>query len=280
MSDEKKKPLSPRQEILPPEKKSSSSPLKPHNPDGVIDAAVSGFVARAKARSIDANNRMREAQLRNIKLSTDIAYALGDNVRAWAELADIDAILDADRRQREYRALVARITREHEITRLDHETTELEMKTELLRQAKRRQAQEIDRENQRAASLDAEEHWKNKTAEEDARNQFAMAERNRVMNETISSVIIETRHEIEKATAAEAKYKLLRVLGVLQRMQGQPKQRSSDPEVLKKLIAKFKNRQKLASDRHDHTEAGLYNIVIGELEAQLDEVKGSSGEEP
>lgn len=279
MSDDKKKPVAPRQEILPPEKK-NPSPFKPHNPDGVIDAAVSGFVARAKARSIDANNRMREAQLRNIKLTTENIIALGHQMRAWAELADIDAIIDGDRRQREFSALIARVTRENEITRLEHETAELEMKTEELKQKKRRQAQEIDRENQRAASLDAEERWKNKTAEEDARNQFAMAERNRVMNETISAVIIETRHEIEKATAAEAKYKLLRVLGVLQRMQGQPKQRSSDPEVLKKLIAKFKNRQNLASVRHDHTEAGLYNIIIGELEAQLDEINGSSGEEP
>lgn len=56
----------------------------------------------------------KKQPLKNIELTTEIAHALNNNMRAWAELEHIDAILDADRREREFGALVTRLTRQHD----------------------------------------------------------------------------------------------------------------------------------------------------------------------
>lgn len=203
MRDDKKKPLTPRQEILPPEKK-GPSPLKPHNPDGVIDAAVSGFVARAKARSIDANNRMREAQLRNIKLSTDIAYALKHQIIAWDELADIDAILEGERRERAYQALVARVKRDHEISRLEHETMELEMKTKELEQKRWELGRDHERRKQHATSLEQQKQWQGRESENKARAAAVIAETKRQTLERIQELNVQAAKHAASREEAKA----------------------------------------------------------------------------
>lgn len=278
MSDDKKKPVVPRQEILPPEKKRSDiSPLGPHNPKGVIGAATSGFVDRIKAGGVNSNNTLREAQLKNIELNTEIAYAIKNNMRAWAELEDIDAIIDGDRRQRAYQALVARITREHEITRLDQERMELEMKTKELEQKRWEQERDHERRNQHAIFLEQEKQWKGREGENKARAAAVIAETKRQTLERIQELNIQAAKHVATREEAKAHEEAIdaqfRVLKATQAYENAVGGGRSEEEATSKAIDIILDQIRTAEAR------GLSKEIIDQLYQTLGRLKEASENE-
>lgn len=264
-----------RQDVLPPEPvRPRVNPISVYQPGGVIDSAVSGWVARYQARAIEANNAKLRGQLDNIHISTEIAWALKENIIAWAQLDDIEAIVDADRRRRAFEGMLETVRKKNELAELNYKADEWEMKTEELRQKRWALERAGERQRQNAAALESADRWRARADEEQAHTRFIAQQRDRQLAEAIHSIIISTRKAIEQAKEVEKKYALARSLQILQGAEaavaGDGGKRSR--AALTKVIEEVENRMQLARDRGNMTEAGVCSLIIHDVQKIIDEI--------
>jgi len=269
-------------EILPPAKGHNNMPVAFHDPRGVVDSVASGFMSGIRARSIARYNELLRQKLGQIRIGTEIADALLDHYIAWDRIDNIAAILDGRERQWAHDALVLEIKRETEIRELKNAALRVQTETERIIQEQREQRQAMDRANERAASLAEQQRWENKAAEEGARAHYIAKRRDRLLTEAIQELVIETRKELEKVTATEAKAKLSRALRLFENLSrdSSVQVKSTDTDALRALAAKFKHKMKLAEDRHDNAEYGIYALALAAVEEQMMQSKGPSKKGP
>jgi hypothetical protein len=101
MSDPKHKPPAVRQEVLPPERSNIRSQLTERNPTGLIDNALTGFMAGLQARTLRRITERNLAQ-QQVNESRDAVRASYEKLmRGLDRLNDLPAILREDQRARD-----------------------------------------------------------------------------------------------------------------------------------------------------------------------------------
>ena len=268
MSDDPKKP---KQELLPPQRRSTEVARPAHpKPTGVIGSVTSGFVARVQSRSIDAHTERHKSTLAYINVDTEIAAALKANFITWGELYDIDNILDEQQRGREVGRLMARIRDASALERLEKEaeiqTEELDQRLIEARARRWELEREIERRQQAAASLETEKRWHNLEGEEHAQRKFLNAQRDRLIAQAVHDSIVQTQVLLAGATEADTRYQYLTSLAALRQISDvAPTIDKAPDKSLAVAIESFENFKDLARQRNDPTEVGIWDIAIAAL---------------